>query len=252
MAEARREIERAAELFAEAFRRPPLDAMSERVRTPYERASQALRRAQSTEGDPATLVALASSEVLLAALALSEYELELEPGAPPLIAERLFQSCAELLKAEGALDHPVDDGEPLPLDRLTLARTAALDASLDVRPADSSAILDEHQISLETFERVRMHWARDIEAATKRGKTAPLAEYDQAYVAQLEVERGPIDVDEYATLKLAAARGTQSEVLGELRLPVRAVMRVERVWLTRIVDNAELRRRLRAALDERR
>ena len=72
------------------------------------------------------------------------------------------------------------------------------------------------------------HWNDAISRETARGKTRLLQAYDAAYVAQLEQERGPLQVEEYARLVVAAERGGTGKVLAEMTLPRRA-MRCSRV-----------------------
>jgi len=49
------------------------------------------------------------------------------------------------------------------------------------------------------------------------GKNALLTRFDEAYVARLEEERGPIVAQEYAKLMIAAERGGPSKVTSSSR-----------------------------------
>jgi hypothetical protein len=72
-------------------------------------------------------------------------------------------------------------------------------------------------------------------------------------VAALEEQRGPIVAGEYARLSVAVDRGKVVAVLAELDLPGDAMMRIRRVWLTRMVKDpraaAEVRAAMRAAAE---
>lgn len=89
-------------------------------------------------------------------------------------------------------------------------------------------------------------WAEAIREAAARGKTSLLRAYDQAYVAQLEADRGAITVKEYARLVVAAERGTETEALAELGLPRGAMLRVQRVWMKKM---SALGRQVREAVE---
>jgi len=75
---------------------------------------------------------------------------------------------------------------------------------------------------------------------------------DEAYVKQLEEERGPIDVEEYARINVSVERGTAEATLEELQLPREALMPIERVWLKKRTQDSALRERVRKALEEAR
>ena len=64
--------------------------------------------------------------------------------------------------------------------------------------------------------------------------------YDAAYVDQLEKERGPIEVPEWARIVVAGERGTTNEVLEDLSLPLSGLARIERVWLKRLAADMAL------------
>lgn len=55
-----------------------------------------------------------------------------------------------------------------------------------------------------------------------------------SYVAQLEAERGPSTVEEYARLLSATERGTIKETLAALDVSKVAAPRVHRGWLLKI------------------
>jgi len=121
--------------------------------------------------------------------------------------------------------------EPFCPDAFPLEKCAALTASIARAKPNKNKILEGEELTETKWEAIQAHWIDAIRQETKRGKKTLLDRFDQAYVAQLEKERGPITVEEYARLSVAGERGTQDEVLEELGLPKGAVMRVERVWM---------------------
>ncbi|MCK6587103.1 MAG: DUF2169 domain-containing protein [Polyangiaceae bacterium] len=137
--------------------------------------------------------------------------------------------------------------EPSPGD-FELERCAALTASIARRKPDKVAILEENDLTPERWEAIERHWADAIRKETASGKTGLLKRFDAAYVEQLEKERGPIQVSEYARIAVASERGTVGEVLAELGLPKGALMRIERVWIEQTVKNVMVGERLREAL----
>ncbi len=83
-----------------------------------------------------------------------------------------------------------------------------------------------------------------IRDETARGKTDLLRAWDAAYVAQLEVERGPIEVAEYARLVVASEQGRIKDVLAELSLPLAAKVRIERIWLRKTLEDPAFAKRV--------
>jgi hypothetical protein len=134
----------------------------------------------------------------------------------------------------------------LPLDRYPLERCAALAASIARRKQDKAGILERNDLSTDLWEDLKKHWDGEISKEIRRGRTDLFQRYDAAYVAQIEKERGPITIDEYARIVVGTERGAAHEILEELDLPRGAAMRVERVWGARLSRNgatgAEVRR----------
>ena len=77
---------------------------------------------------------------------------------------------------------------------------------------------------------------------------ALLTAYDEAYVAELERERGPIEAAEYARLMVAMERGSAAPTLDELRLPRDAQMLIQRVVMKRMTKDKALAASVRDAL----
>ncbi len=111
-------------------------------------------------------------------------------------------------------------------------------------------ILANHELVSGTWANLQKHWAAAIKDELRGGKTELLGSYDDAYVAQLEADRGTITVAEYARLVVAAERGLEQQTLAELALPAAAVPRLRRVWLRRTLADRDLARRIRRAIDE--
>jgi hypothetical protein len=133
---------------------------------------------------------------------------------------------------------PAPTPEPSPREDLTLARTASVAASIARRPADRAQILEAAEIPSDAWGDAERRWNEAILDETRRGKRALLDAYDAAYVGRLEEERGPIQIAEYARLVAAGERGTAADALAELGLPRAAAMRIERVWLKKVLGDA--------------
>lgn len=139
--------------------------------------------------------------------------------------------------------------KPLPLDAYPIDRCARIAASI-ARSRDRVArILETHELEEEVWEALKAHWAAEIKKETERGKTALLRVYDAAYVAQLEDERGPIAIEEYARMVVASERGTAPRTLGALGLPEASMLRIQRVWMGKMQKDPELRRLVRSAVE---
>jgi hypothetical protein len=142
---------------------------------------------------------------------------------------------------------PEPRSEEEPVD-VPIERCATIAASIARRPAEIAQILEEEKLDPETWAAIDKGWREAIREETKHGRKALLTLYDRAYVARLEEERGPIELEEYARLVLAAERGTLAEVLAEMMLPREAMVRIERVWLAKIMEEAGLAKLLRGSL----
>jgi hypothetical protein len=140
----------------------------------------------------------------------------------------------------------------LPLDAFPLARCAAIAAALAHRPPDRAQILERHELSPDLYARLDEHWTAELRAEVDRGKTALLSSYDAAYVAELERLRGPIRVEEIASLLVAAERGQSDRALADLDLPRSALLRVKRVWLIKCAEDLALGASVRGAVEDAR
>jgi hypothetical protein len=147
---------------------------------------------------------------------------------------------------------PAPEEPGLPLAKYPLDRCARIAASIARRKPDTAAILEEHELDQPTWKELVTHWQDAIRAESGKGKATLMNAYDDAFVGQLEAERGPIRVEEYARLVVAQERGAEREELEALSLPPSSMMRVGRVWSRRAATNAELAKGLRLAIEEAR
>lgn len=138
---------------------------------------------------------------------------------------------------------------PAPAQLHAIETCARIAASVARRRADKDLILERNQLTDDAWNELDQHWAEAVKEDIKQGKNMLLVSYDDAYVAQLEDERGPISVEEYARLVVAAERGVEQQVLAELDLPRGATARIKRVWLRKTMQDKALARKVREALD---
>ena len=182
------------------------------------------------------------------------------PAPPPMIGplatadmgtpgkeEKVAEVPAVVQPEEVAAAVPIE--QRLPLDAYPAERCAGIAASLARRRAEREAILHENDLDEEVWGALEQHWAEAIRAAGARGKTGLLRAYDEAYLAQLEAERGAVSVQEYARILVAAERGTEREALAELGLPRGALLRLQRVWMRKMAGARELGKRVREAVE---
>lgn len=170
------------------------------------------------------------------------------PAPPPMIGPLATAEIAEKSESSEAKTSiaAIDDvdrseldqakpmePEPLPLEKYPLERCAAIAASIARRKGDRARILDDEGLTLALWEELDAHWLAAIDAEVDQGGKRMLSAYDEAYVAQLEKERGPITPDEFAGLLLAGERRNGAAELKRLGLPEGVMMRIRRVWLGR-------------------
>lgn len=136
----------------------------------------------------------------------------------------------------------------IPAAEISVDLCATVAAEIDQGAADTAAILGRHKISAAAWAEARQRWASAIEQEGKRGKRAARDAYDDAYVAQIEVGRGPIQAAEYARLEIAIERSDLDSALAELRLPRPALMPVQRVWLRKLIANVGLGSQVQRAI----
>src|SRR5262249_42120893 len=126
-----------------------------------------------------------------------------------------------------AVAAPPTPAEPHPVERYPLERCAAIAASVARTESEKARILEEHELDPRTWAALDRYWNDRVRARAALGSAAPLKAYDEAYVAQLEKERGPIRVEEYARIVAAQERGATEEELAALGLPGGALLRIQ-------------------------
>ena len=134
----------------------------------------------------------------------------------------------------------------------TIDHCARIAASLACRPASRAEVLRAVGLDEATWARLDEHWSRALADESERQKNALLKQHDAAYVAQIEEERGPISIEEYAHLLVASERHGPGAVLASLRIPADANMRIRRVWIARIARDMDFGARVRSALSAER
>lgn len=164
---------------------------------------------------PAMIGPLARGEVTPEVVVKQE-----ELKAPVAIASVVLAPTVEAPKKFDPADFPLE-------------KCAALTASIARMKSEKARILDAEEINEANWVRVQQYWDQAIKDETKKGRRTLLDRFDNAYVEQLEKERGPITVEEYARLSVAGERGTLDEELKALRLPRGATVRIERLWHNR-------------------
>lgn len=147
------------------------------------------------------------------------------------------------------VDEPTVTNAPVQEAALSIEKCAAIAASIARRRADKDSILERNKLTDQVWNELDQRWADAVKEDIKQGKNGLLGSYDDAYVGQLEDERGPITVEEYARLVVAAERGVEQQVLAELDLPRGATARIKRVWLRKTMQDKNLARKVREALD---
>jgi hypothetical protein len=185
-------------------------------------------------------------------------------ATPEMVAADMGPALGEMDTADAPPDEPPEveppsepsppepeppPPEPLPLEEYPLERCARIAASVARTREKTAEILKAQDLDEAHWTPLKEHWLAEIRKQTDRGKTALLRAWDAAYVAQLEEERGPIVVEEYARIVIASERGTANATLAELSLPEGCALRVQRVWMTRMNQDPELGRLARAAIE---
>lgn len=138
---------------------------------------------------------------------------------------------------------------PLPLDDYPIERCAKITASIARRREERAEILEAEELDLARWADLERHWSEAIQGEIERGKTKLLKIFDTNYVARLEEERGPITAAEFARLAVAGERGQSARMLAELGLPRGAMVRIERVFLARSVEDPSFGEKIRRAIE---
>ncbi|MFO0590627.1 MAG: DUF2169 domain-containing protein [Polyangiaceae bacterium] len=148
-----------------------------------------------------------------------------------------------------APEPPPPPPREVPLAEYPLERCARIAARVARRKSDRADILKKEDLTSPEWESLSTHWNGVVQDATTRGKTKPLDAWDEAYVAELEVERGAITVEEYASLIIASERNTAESRLADLGLPRGSFIRIRRVWGRKMRADTALAAQVRAATE---
>lgn len=136
----------------------------------------------------------------------------------------------------------------LPLAEVPIDVCAAVAARIDRRPGARTDILEEMGLSPSMYNAAERAWIAAIRAETEQGRSDLRTMYDHAYVGQLEMERGPMEVIDYVRLMTGVEHGDLDEVLAEFDVPQAALVRIERVWRERMNVDPALSLRVRQAM----
>ncbi|MCA9621761.1 MAG: hypothetical protein KC731_22210 [Myxococcales bacterium] len=149
-------------------------------------------------------------------------------------------SFAPAVFEDGAPEPPLPSDSP-PVDPTSLEGYARLRAAMDARPELRDDWLAEAGLDLDGWECLEHDWLERLAPAFEAGDPHLTEAYDEAYVARLEVERGPIDLITVARLELALRQQAFALVADALDIPREAFVRIRRVWTRRLLRDAELR-----------
>lgn len=180
------------------------------------------------------------------------------PAPPPMIgplATPDMVASPSAVEAETALMPPAAqpaEPERAPAPRAEdypIERCARIAARLACNASSAAEVLRAEDLDATGWPIVHEHWLAAIRAKTERRDKKLLADYDRAYVSELEAQRGPIAVDDYARLAEAAERSAQTEALAARELPEPAWPYIHRVWIERMVKDVRLVKQVRATVD---
>jgi hypothetical protein len=145
---------------------------------------------------------------------------------------------------------PVEQ-KPRPED-FAIERCATMTVRLARHKLQRVQILEAEKLSAEQWTAIEKYWMDAIRMENKSGKNMLLERFDVSYIAQIEKERGPIDVQQYAKLMVAAERGTIDDLLKDWGLPGGILLRLERVWMKRLATHPPLGEEVQEAINKTR
>jgi hypothetical protein len=143
---------------------------------------------------------------------------------------------------------PPDNARPSHPDDVTVEQYAQICAELAERPTERATILDAHGFPEALWLAVDGQWRAAIAKEVEGGQNEILTRYDAAFIGAQEQFRDPIGVAEYARILIGVERGEVAVVLGQLKLRLSDLMRLQRVWTKRLAADADLASELSAAL----
>jgi len=141
--------------------------------------------------------------------------------------------------------------EPSPA-AFPIEQCAAIAAQMGQMISRRAQLLERHALSEERWAAIEAYWMDAIGRELRAGSSTLLQVYDAAYVTQLERDRGPIGVEEYARLSVSIERDEAPKTLAMLSIPRGAVIRIERVFLRRLTADPDFATRVRRAIEDAR
>src|SRR5690606_24574422 len=138
---------------------------------------------------------------------------------------------------------------PADPDTVDLPTCAAIAADLAHAGADRAAVLSARGLDEAGWSRLDRRWKQAIDQDARKGSTALLEAYDDAFLKALGQRAAPIDVAAYARIKVAQKRGDLADVLEELRFPRIELLRLTRVWTRRAKPDPSVAAALDAAVE---
>ncbi|MDI1444731.1 DUF2169 domain-containing protein [Polyangium sp. 6x1] len=175
----------------------------------------------------------------------------LQPSAPITPPPRTSVVSVETPRPSGERRRPSTSSMAAPLlmaADLPLENCAAVAARIDRRPEERARILSEMGLSEARWVSTERTWVTAIRAETEQGRCELRLAYDRAYVQQLEIERGALEIADYARLMFSVEHSDADVVLAELGLARVCLVRIERVWQERMEADPAFRARVREAL----
>jgi hypothetical protein len=167
------------------------------------------------------------------------------PAAEPAAAE--IAPAKDTPSADGPAAAPAAEAPLLAAD-YPIERCARLAARVELHESERPKILEAEGLTPETFDRLAQHWSAAVDKESLRGKSTLMRAYDTAYIGQIESERGPVSIKEYARIAVAMENGTVEEALTALGLPRRSAMPIRRMWTQKVFKDPKLAAQVRQAV----
>ncbi|MBK9263898.1 MAG: DUF2169 domain-containing protein [Polyangiaceae bacterium] len=136
-------------------------------------------------------------------------------------------AAAPALPFAGVKTHarPPFDAAAFPIERF-----AAISAELNEGRAPRHHVLEAHRLGEDDWKTIEAFWMQKLDEEAALGKHALRAMNDQAYIAAVEVFRGPITPAEVASIVASLERGEAYQTLDELNIQQPALMPILRSW----------------------
>ena len=132
----------------------------------------------------------------------------------------------------------------------TIERVAKIAASLEIDHDRRADVLAANDLDEERWEELESAQDDALRDARARGDASKLERYDRAYLERIEEERGPISIEEYASVVRASRTGGSAARLEELEIPESAELPLMRIFEARLAEDEVAAHTLREALGE--